>query len=80
MIYYALAIIAATSVDVVDIYTTREPCERDARQLWQMMDTKPSSVKCIPTTESQAQEAQRQLQYLNDIIPWTQRFPQASRP
>ena len=61
MIYYALAIITATSVSVADVYTTREPCLRDARQLWQMMDVKPSSVTCIPTTEGHAESAEQQL-------------------
>ena len=61
MIYYALAIVTATSVNVADVYTTREPCLRDARQLWQMMDAKPSSVACIPTTEGDAESAEAQL-------------------
>ena len=61
MIYYALAIITATSVSVADVYTTREPCARDARQLWQMMDAKPSSVACIPTTEGDTESAETQL-------------------
>ena len=61
MIYWALAIVTATSVSVADVYTTREPCERDARHLWQMMDAKPSSVACIPTTEGHAERAEQQL-------------------
>ena len=61
MIYWALAIVTATSVSVADVYTTREPCERDARLLWRMMDAKPSSVACIPTTEAHADTAERQL-------------------
>ena len=61
MIYYALAIITATSVNVVDVYTTREPCLRDAHQLWQMMQTKPQNVACVPTTEGDAESAEVQL-------------------
>lgn len=61
MIYYALAIITATSVNVVDVYTTREPCLRDAHQLWQMMQTKPQEVACVPTTEGDAESAEAQL-------------------
>ena len=61
MIYYALAIISATSVNVVDIYTTREPCLRDAHQLWQMMQVKPQEVTCVPTTEGEAGSAESQL-------------------
>ena len=61
MIYWALSIVTATSVSVADVYTTREPCQRDARQLWQMMDAKPSSVACIPTTEGDAEAAEQQL-------------------
>jgi hypothetical protein len=61
MIYWALAIVTATSVSVADIYTTAEPCRRDARLLWQVMDAKPESVGCIPTTESDADSAEQQL-------------------
>lgn len=61
MIYYALAIITATSVNVVDVYTTREPCLRDAHQLWQMMQVKPQEVACVPTTEGDAESAEIQL-------------------
>jgi hypothetical protein len=61
MIYYALAVLTATSVTVADVYTTREPCERDARQFWQIMDVKPSAVRCIPTTEPDAESAEQQL-------------------
>ena len=61
MIYYALAILTATSVNVVDIYTTREPCASDARQLWQMMQVKPQEVACIPTTEDNTESAETQL-------------------
>jgi hypothetical protein len=61
MIYYALAVITATSVSVADIYTTREPCLRDARLLWQIMDVKPKSVGCIPTTEPDVESAEQQL-------------------
>ena len=61
MIYYALAIITATSVSVADVYTTREPCLRDADLLWRMMSVKPQSVGCIPTTESTADSAEKQL-------------------
>ena len=61
MIYWALAIVTATSVSVADVYTTREPCERDARQLWHSMERKPSSVACIPTTEGRAESAEQQL-------------------
>lgn len=61
MIYYALAVITATSVSVADVYTTREPCLRDARQFWQIMLVKPESVRCIPTTEPDAERAEQQL-------------------
>jgi len=61
MIYYALAIITATSVSVADVYTTREPCFRDADLLWRMMSKKPESVRCIPTTEATADTAEQQL-------------------
>jgi hypothetical protein len=61
MIYYALAIVTATSVNVVDIYTTREPCLRDAHELWQMMQIKSQQVACVPTTESEAGSAEEQL-------------------
>ena len=61
MIYYALAVITATSVNVVDIYTTREPCASDARQLWQMMQVKPQEVACVPTTEGDVESAEAQL-------------------
>ena len=61
MIYYALAILTATSVTVADVYTTLEPCVRDARQFWQIMQVKPESVKCIPTTEPDAESAEQQL-------------------
>lgn len=61
MIYYALAIITATSVSVADVYTTREPCMRDAHQFWQILAVKPESVKCIPTTEPDAERAEQQL-------------------
>lgn len=61
MIYYALAIITATSVSVADVYTTREPCVRDAHQFWQILAVKPESVKCIPTTEPNAERAEQQL-------------------
>lgn len=61
MIYYALAIITATSVSVADIYTTREPCFRDADLLWRMMSTKSESVRCVPTTESKVEQAEQQL-------------------
>ena len=61
MIYWALAIVTVTSVSVADVYTTREPCERDARLLWQMMEAKPSSVACIPTTQGDAESAEQQL-------------------
>jgi len=61
MIYYALAVLTATSVTVADVYTTREPCLRDARQFWQILDVKPRDVKCIPTTEPDAESAEKQL-------------------
>ena len=68
MIYYALAIIAATSVNVVDIYTTREPCQRDAHQLWQIMEIKPQAVICIATTEDNADDAEIQLRNLQTFF------------
>ena len=61
MIYYALAVLTATSVTVADVYTTREPCLRDAHQLWQMMQIKPQNVACVPTTEGDAESAEQQL-------------------
>lgn len=61
MIYYALAVLTATSVTVADVYTTLEPCQRDARQFWQIMSVKPESVRCIPTTEPDAESAEKQL-------------------
>ena len=61
MMYWALSIVTATSVSVADVYTTREPCERDARLMWQIMDRKPSSVACIPTTEATVEPAEQQL-------------------
>jgi hypothetical protein len=61
MIYYALAVLTATSVTVADVYTTREPCQKDARQFWQILDVKPQAVKCIPTTEPNAELAEQQL-------------------
>jgi hypothetical protein len=61
MIYYALAVLTATSVTVADVYTTREPCQKDARQFYKILDTKPSAIKCIPTTEPDADSAEKQL-------------------
>lgn len=58
---WALAVITTVSVNVVDVYTTREPCMRDARQLWQMMQVKPQDVDCVPTTEGDAESAEAQL-------------------
>ena len=68
MIYYALAVITATSVTVADVYTTREPCLRDAGQFWQIMQVKPETVKCIPTTEPDAERAELQLQNLHHVM------------
>ena len=76
MIYWALAIITTASVNVVDVYTTREPCARDAQQLWQMMDTKPSSVACIPTTEGEAGSAETQLTNIKIFLKQPQTKPQ----
>jgi len=72
MIYYALAVLTATSVSVADVYTTREPCLQDARQFWQMMQVKPEAVKCIPTTEPDAESAERQLTEVRIFLKPTQ--------
>jgi len=77
MIYYALAVITATSVTVADVYTTREPCLKDARQFWQIMQTKPESVMCIPTTEPDAESAQEQF---NNIKILFGRYPRGQSP
>ena len=67
MIYWALAIVTATSVEVADVYTTREPCERDAGQFSKMMLVRPVDVGCIPTTEGQADTAQTQLENIRTL-------------
>jgi hypothetical protein len=76
MIYYALAVITATSVNVVDIYTTREPCASDARQLWQMMQVKPQEVACVPTTEGDAESAEIQLTNIQIFLKQPQKQSQ----
>jgi hypothetical protein len=71
MIYYALAVITATSVTVADVYTTLEPCRRDAQQFWQILHVKPESVKCIPTTEPHAESAEQQLTNIEIFLKHT---------
>lgn len=61
MIYYALAIITATNVTVADVYTTLEPCQRDARQFTRILLDPANNVQCIATTEPDAERAERQL-------------------
>lgn len=61
MIYYALAVITASSITVADVYTTREPCDRDRRALQAIWAQESVLARCIPTTQGTAESAEQQL-------------------